>query len=92
VENASWIKRHEVENRMLITAQAWVVALMWLPHQEGYRAARLANTSGAENGCWALLPRAGSLFAPGEDVPGAERVVVLSEELWRRRFGTSQVR
>jgi predicted permease len=29
----------------------------------------------------------GRLFARGEDVKGAPKVIVLSEELWRRRFG-----
>jgi hypothetical protein len=29
----------------------------------------------------------GRPFWPGEDVPGAEQIVLLSEELWRRRFG-----
>ena len=33
------------------------------------------------------LPRVGRAFTPGEDAPGAERVVMLSEGLWRRRFG-----
>lgn len=32
-------------------------------------------------------PLAGRTFAPGEDQPGAPRVAVLSEEVWRRRFG-----
>jgi predicted permease len=30
---------------------------------------------------------AGRGFAPGEDKPGASKVVVLTEALWRRRFG-----
>jgi putative ABC transport system permease protein len=34
-----------------------------------------------------LKPLAGRVFAPGEDQPGAPRVAVLSEEVWRRRFG-----
>ena len=34
-----------------------------------------------------VRPTVGRAFAPGEDAPGAARVAVLSEELWRRRFG-----
>ena len=34
-----------------------------------------------------VVPRVGRLFSPAEDVPGTERVVMLSEALWRRRFG-----
>ncbi|MGI8499022.1 MAG: ABC transporter permease, partial [Gemmatimonadaceae bacterium] len=30
----------------------------------------------------------GRTFAPGEDQPGAPRVAVLSEDLWKRRFGS----
>src|SRR6185369_11508744 len=32
-------------------------------------------------------PRLGRTFDPQENVPGRERVVVLSDGLWRRRFG-----
>ncbi|HUM13485.1 MAG TPA: ABC transporter permease [Myxococcaceae bacterium] len=32
-------------------------------------------------------PRLGRTFAPSEDSPGQEHVVVLGEGLWRRRFG-----
>ena len=34
-----------------------------------------------------VVPRVGRLFSPAEDVPGTERVIMLSEALWRRRFG-----
>jgi predicted permease len=34
-----------------------------------------------------ILPLAGRTFAPGEDRPGAPRVAVLAEKLWRQRFG-----
>jgi putative ABC transport system permease protein len=33
------------------------------------------------------LPRTGRAFTPGEERRGGERVVMLSEGLWRRRFG-----
>jgi len=32
-------------------------------------------------------PALGRTFAPGEDLPGTARVVVLSDALWRERFG-----
>ena len=34
-----------------------------------------------------MRPLAGRTFAPGEDQPDAQRVTVISEELWERRFG-----
>jgi putative ABC transport system permease protein len=34
-----------------------------------------------------VQPVAGRLLAPRDDLPGGERVAVLSVELWRRRFG-----
>jgi predicted permease len=34
-----------------------------------------------------IRPLVGRSFLPGEDVAGAPRVVILSEGLWRRRFG-----
>ena len=34
-----------------------------------------------------MRPLAGRTFAPGEDQLKAQRVAVISEELWRRRFG-----
>lgn len=33
-----------------------------------------------------IAPRYGRAFAPEEDVPGRDEVVVLSDRLWRRRF------
>jgi len=35
---------------------------------------------------WGLRPRLGRLFRVGEDAPGAEPVVVLSNQFWQRRF------
>jgi predicted permease len=34
-----------------------------------------------------VVPRVGRLFTPAEDLPGSEGVIMLSEGLWRRRFG-----
>ena len=34
-----------------------------------------------------VRPALGRGFLPGEDVPGRDRVVVLSDALWRRRYG-----
>ena len=35
-----------------------------------------------------LKPLAGRFFAPGEDAPSSPHLAVLSEALWRRRFGS----
>jgi len=34
-----------------------------------------------------VAPRLGRLFLPGEDEPGRDRVAILGDGLWRRRFG-----
>jgi putative ABC transport system permease protein len=34
-----------------------------------------------------ILPVAGRLFIDGDDLPGQPRLAVLSEDLWKRRFG-----
>src|SRR5215813_1935389 len=34
-----------------------------------------------------LKPVAGRTFAPGEDRPGAEKIVVVNEKIWRERLG-----
>jgi putative ABC transport system permease protein len=64
----------------------------------GFRAFSAAGTEGPEQiigaqvsaGFFDVLgvPAAlGRTFRPGEDTPGSERVVLLTQELWRRRFG-----
>lgn len=45
--------------------------------------ANLFETLGAE-------PQLGRTFQPGEDRPGKGRVVVITDGLWRRRFGASR--
>jgi predicted permease len=37
-----------------------------------------------------IAPALGQDFQPGQDVPNAERVVVISHGLWKRRFGGSR--
>ena len=34
-----------------------------------------------------VQPQLGRLLTPADDAPGAERVVVLSDRMWRREFG-----
>lgn len=36
-----------------------------------------------------MKPALGRAFLPGEDVAGHERVVILSDQLWRRNFGAN---
>jgi putative ABC transport system permease protein len=36
---------------------------------------------------WGLSTRAGRLFRPGEDAPGAAPVVLLAHQFWQKRFG-----
>jgi predicted permease len=37
-----------------------------------------------------VKPALGRTFAPGEDEPGAEPVVLISADLWQRKFGAAQ--
>ena len=39
---------------------------------------------------WGVAPIVGRTFAPEDDVPGAEHVVVLSYDLWSDRFGADR--
>lgn len=48
-----------------------------------------ASVSASHFSVLGVRPLAGRAFAPGEDKEGAPRVAVISEELWRRRFGGS---
>src|SRR5215831_2392545 len=58
----------------------------------GEEGAERIRVVGATPGLFRLLrvrPMLGRGFAAGEDQPGQARVAVLSESLWRRRFGAS---
>ncbi|HEY2824468.1 MAG TPA: ADOP family duplicated permease, partial [Gemmatimonadales bacterium] len=46
-----------------------------------------AMVSPAFFGVLGVAPEIGRVVGPGEDVSGGERVVVVSDQLWRRRFG-----
>jgi predicted permease len=46
-----------------------------------------ASVSAALFSVLGVRPIAGRTFAPSEDAPGAPRLVLLGEPLWRRRFG-----
>lgn len=37
-----------------------------------------------------IKPVVGRLFAPGEDQPGAEKVVIVNEKIWQQRLGGDQ--
>jgi putative ABC transport system permease protein len=64
--------------------RAWGFELGGTPEPERLRGARVSANLFTLLGVPALLGRP---FAPGDDTPGAGPVVLLSEELWRRRFG-----
>jgi predicted permease len=51
---------------------------------ERYRQARVSANAFQLLG---IKPALGRAFLPGEDVPDAQRVVILSDGLWRTRFG-----
>jgi predicted permease len=59
----------------------------------GAQGAERLQTLGATANLFQVLgvtPRLGRGFSPGEDAPGAPPVVMVSEGLWRRRFGADR--
>ncbi|HKG92444.1 MAG TPA: ABC transporter permease [Gemmatimonadaceae bacterium] len=59
---------------------------------ENGEAAEQVRGAGASAGLFEVLgvkPRIGRTFSAAEDRPGAEKVVVLSDALWRRKYGAS---
>jgi putative ABC transport system permease protein len=76
------------ENRVFTGIGIWT----WSTHtlaDEGIEPERVEGANVAAN-VFALLgvqPALGRLFVEGEDRPGAPRVALMSDRLWRRRFG-----
>lgn len=58
-----------------------------IPADDGYQ--RIPGVVASANylGVLGVAPILGRLFTPDDDRPGAERVVVISYELWQRQFG-----
>ena len=56
------------------------------PARHGRRASAVGNSRQDCSRCSALQPAAGRTFLPDEGQPGRDAVVVLSDDLWRRRF------
>ena len=76
------------ENRAFTGIGIWT----WSTHTlsgEGLEAERVegANVSANVFSLLGVQPARGRLFVEGEDRPGAQRVALMSDRLWRRRFG-----
>jgi putative ABC transport system permease protein len=62
----------------------WLFNLAGAPQAEALLGAYVTDNAFATLG---VPPALGRTFRPGDDRPGANRVAVLSHDLWRRRFG-----
>jgi len=68
-------------------AEYWVPNLTGAGESESVRALRV--TAGLLP-MLGVSPQLGRLFVSGEDEPGRDRVVILGDGLWRRRFGADR--
>ena len=68
-------------------AEYWVPNLTGAGESESVQALRVSANLLSMVG---TPPRLGRVFARGEDEPGRDHVVVLSDGLWRRRFGADR--
>jgi predicted permease len=69
------------------TAAMTLSSLSYLPEGRGPERLVNANVSSQFFDAFLAKPILGRNFAPEEDVPGANRVVVLSYPTWKKRFG-----
>ena len=81
---AIWRERAHALEQVASLAPGWLMALVadGGEPQQGDRRARSRTTCSR---CW-VQPPLGRTFAAGDGTPGRDRVVVLSDGLWRRRF------
>ncbi|MGE3277047.1 MAG: ADOP family duplicated permease [Vicinamibacterales bacterium] len=68
---------------------AWGGRPATLAHDQVAEAADVAVVTGDVAADWGLSAALGRLIGPGDDAPGAPRVVVLSHAWWQREFGAS---
>ena len=62
----------------------------WVPNLTGAGESESVQSLRVTAGLLPMLgvsPQLGRLFVPGEDEPGRDRVAILGDGLWRRRFG-----
>ncbi|WP_309896462.1 ABC transporter permease [Archangium sp.] len=88
-ESASWpnVRDWAQQLQSLEGLAAYTFKGRNLSGAEGSERLRVAEVSANLFQVLGVAPRLGRAFSPGEDVPGTAPVVVVSEGLWKRRFG-----
>ena len=81
----AWRAHNDVFERMAAANEFLNVSLTWQGQTEAYRAAAVSPDYFNVLGVSAMQ---GRVFYQGDDQPGRDHVVILSHELWDRKFGS----